>query len=57
MTARFVPVGRNRYRIYKPPKRMEDITPTSGFQIVKITSAMASQPRSPKASFDQMPQA
>ena len=30
---------------------------TFGFQIVKMTSAMASQPRSPKASFDQMPQA
>ena len=36
---------------------MEASTLTLGRQMVKITSAMASQPRSPKALLDQTPEA
>ena len=38
-------------------KSIEEKIPTSGFQIVKITSAIASHPLSPKASLDHTPQA
>ena len=53
----FILVGMNRCRIYRPPKSMDARIHTFGLQIVKMTSAMASQPRSPNASFDQTPQA
>ena len=42
-------LGRNRYKMYSPPNRMELRMPTLGRQMVKMTRAMASQPRSPKA--------
>ena len=50
-------LGRKMCRMYRPPKRNDASTPMFGFQTVKMTSAMASQPRSPKASLDQTPQA
>lgn len=43
--------------MYRPPKSIEAIIARFGLQIEKMTSAMASQSRSPKASFDQTPQA
>ena len=55
LTAKFPPVGSDRYRMYSPPNRMDEGMLTLGRQMVKMTSAMASQPRSPKALFDQTP--
>ena len=54
-TAIWLPVGMYRYRMYRPPNRMEARTLTLGRQMVKITRAMASQPRSPKALLDHTP--
>ena len=48
---------RDEARGMLPPNSMEANTPTFGRQMVKITRAMASHPRSPKASLDQTPQA
>ena len=57
LIARFVPVGIYICRIYSPPNRKEEIIPRFGRQIVKITRAIASQPRSPNALLLQMPPA
>ena len=44
-----------RYRIYSAPNRIEPQIACSGFQRAKITSAIASQPRSPKPLFVHVP--
>ena len=55
LSAIWVPVGMYRYRMYRPPNRMEARTLTLGRQMVKMTRAMASQPRSPKALLGHTP--
>ena len=41
--------------MYRPPNKMEARMLTLGRQMVKMTKAIASQPLSPKALWDQMP--
>ena len=41
--------------MYRPPNRIEPRMLYLGFHSAKMTSAMASQPRSPKPPFVQVP--